>query len=171
MPTKDYAQTMAKYNTWQNESLVTAANTLSSAERRMERGAFFGSIEKTLSHILWGDRIWMHRFAGTPAPDGGILESTSLVTDWDGYRAARAAFDRTILDWTKDVAKEWFDGDLSWYSGAMKREISKPKSLLIVHFFNHQTHHRGQVHAMLTAAGAKPTDTDIPFMPDQFFAL
>jgi uncharacterized damage-inducible protein DinB len=60
-------------------------------------------------------------------------------------------------------------GELSWYSAAMQTEIRRPRWALIVHFFNHGTHHRGQVHGMLTAAGARPTDTDLPFMPAEHY--
>src|SRR5262245_63958924 len=73
-----YVQCMARYNRWQNENLYGAADMLSDAERRRDRGAFFGSIHATLNHLLWADRIWMSRLAGTPSPDGGIPESVSL---------------------------------------------------------------------------------------------
>jgi uncharacterized damage-inducible protein DinB len=69
------------------------------------------------------------------------------------------------------VPQAWFDGDLTWFSGAMGKQMSKSKMLLVPHFFNHQTHHRGQIHAMLTAAGVKPGATDLAFMPDQYFEL
>lgn len=171
MPDKNYAIMMARYNLWQNENLVGAASGLDSPARQAERGAFFGSIEKTFAHILWGDRIWLSRFAGTDAPQGGICDSTTIYQDWDTFCTTRAAFDRQILDWAHAVDPAWFAGDLSWYSGAVGRQLSKPKSLLVLQLFNHQTHHRGQIHAMLTAAGAKPGDTDIPFMPSQFETL
>lgn len=168
MPNKEYALTMARYNLWQNESLTKAASTLSYDDRQANRGAFFGSIQQTFSHVLWGDQVWMSRFAGTKAPEGGIPESAELVQDWDEFRAARAQFDKVILDWAHNVELEWFEGDLSWFSGALGRDITKPKTTLVIQLFNHQTHHRGQIHAMLTAAGAKPGDTDVPFMPEPF---
>ena len=61
----EFVRTMARYNRWQNRSLYAAADTLSSEERRKDRGAFFGSIEGTLNHLLWGDMMWLHRFAET----------------------------------------------------------------------------------------------------------
>ena len=64
----EYVRLMARYNSWQNGSLYRAADALSDAARREDRGAFFGSIHGTLSHILWGDRMWMNRFAGTERP-------------------------------------------------------------------------------------------------------
>ncbi len=160
-----YVQRMARYNRWQNESLYAAADTLSEEERRAERGAFFGSIHKTLSHLLWGDRIWMSRFAGTARPEGGIPGSVSLYPDWEGLKRERVAFDEVIIDWSGRVDPQWLLGDLTWMSGATGRELTRPVWSLVAHMFNHQTHHRGQVHCMLTQAGAKPADTDLMILP------
>lgn len=171
MSDREYVLTMARYNMWQNESLLAAANGLPPNERERDRGAFFGSIQKTLSHIFWGDMIWMHRFAETPAPDGNITDSTAFIRTWEQYLVDRPAFDRTILEWAHNVALQWFEGELSWYSGAIGKELTRPRKTLTIQLFNHQTHHRGQVHAMLTAAGAKPEDTDIPFMPERFLEM
>lgn len=162
-----YIQTMARYTVWQNNSLITAANTLSDAERNKQRGAFFGSIQGTMNHLLWGDRIWMHRFSGSAQPDmASIPESIDETNSWASYCADRAEMDVTITDWAKNLDASWLEGDLSWFSGAVNRTVNKPKQTLVVHMFNHGTHHRGQIHAMLTAAGASPDDTDLPFMPD-----
>ena len=160
-----YVQRLARYNRWQNENLYGVADTLSDAERRRERGAFFGSIHGTLSHLLWADRIWMSRFAGTPRPAGGIPESVSLYGDWGELKRERAAFDGVIVDWAERLADDAVAGDLTWFSNAVKAEVSRPKWLLLTHMFNHQTHHRGQVHCMLTQAGGKPGDTDLFIMP------
>jgi uncharacterized damage-inducible protein DinB len=161
-----YVQRMARYNRWQNASLYGVADGLSDAERRRERGAFFGSVHKTLSHLLWGDRIWMSRFTDLPRPAGGIAESVSLYADWDGMKRERAAFDQTMIAWADRIDTSWLAGDLTWFSGAAKRELTKPKWLLVTHMFNHQTHHRGQVHCMLTQAGGKPQDTDLPILAE-----
>ena len=161
MITPDYVRLMARYNSWQNTSLHGAADALSDAARREERGAFFGSIHGTLSHILWGDRMWMNRFAGTERPTETIATSPTMVAEWEALKAARAEFDKVIEDWAASVDRDWLGRDLTWFSGAVNREITKPAPFLVMHFFNHQTHHRGQVHAMLTAAGARPGDTDL----------
>ena len=171
MPDRDYVLMMARYNLWQNESMLAAADGLTPAEREQDRGAFFGSIQKTLSHLFWGDRIWMSRFAGTPALTVDGSQSTQLIENWDQFLADRKDFDRQILQWAHVVTTDWFEGDLTWYSGGLGREFTKPKTTLVIQFFNHQTHHRGQIHAMLTAAGAKPEDTDIPFMPERFLDM
>ena len=156
-----YVRTMARYNAWQNESLLTAASTLDDAARRQDRGAFFKSIHGTLCHLLWADQMWLSRFAGTPKPTLRIHESGNLIAEWTDLVAQRRAFDSTITEWASGLSPEWLAGDLVWFSGATQREMRKPRALLVVHLFNHQTHHRGQVHAMLTAAGAKPDDTDL----------
>jgi len=161
-----YVQTMARYGAWQNESLEAAADTLSDAQRRQDRGGFFGSIFGTLNHLLWGDRIWMSRFARTDAPRmDSIARSVGETKDWIDYRAARDAMDQTVLGWAEGLDAAWLASDLSWFSGAAQRDVTKPKAMLVMHFFNHATHHRGQVHAMLTAAGAAPDDTDLFLLP------
>jgi uncharacterized damage-inducible protein DinB len=163
---KAYVQRMARYNRWQNQNLYGVADRLSDDERRRERGAFFGSIHKTLSHLLWGDRIWMSRLTDVPSPGVGIPQSVSLYPDWDVLRRERATFDDRIIDWADRLDEASLEGDLTWHSAVTKREMSKPKWLLVTHMFNHQTHHRGQVHCMLTQAGGKPHDTDLAFMPE-----
>jgi len=161
-----YVQRMARYNRWQNENLYGIADRLSVGERQRERGAFFGSIQKTLHHLLWGDQIWMCRFTDMPKPEGGIPESVALYADWERLKTERAAFDRKILDWASTVEPDWLAADQTYFSGAVGREVTKPRWVLVTHMFNHQTHHRGQVHCMLTQADGRPSDTDLPFMPE-----
>ena len=168
MPSKEYVLTMAKYNHWQNENLTQAADSVNDEQRRLDRGVFFGSIQRTFSHILWADELWISRFVGTNAPTGGIQESTEFFNDWADFKIERDRFDKVILEWAHKVEHDWFAGDLNWFSGALNRDVTKPKSVLSVQLFNHQTHHRGQIHAMLTAAGCKPGDTDVPFMPEHY---
>jgi uncharacterized damage-inducible protein DinB len=161
-----YVQRMSRYNRWQNENLYDVADHLSDGERRRERGAFFGSIHNTLSHLLWADRVWMSRFAGWPKPEGGIPQSVSLFPEWEILKAERKDSDAGLIDWTDTLDPAWLKGDMTWFSGAINREVTKPRWQLLAHFFNHQTHHRGQVHAMLTQAGGKPHDTDLFVMPE-----
>jgi uncharacterized damage-inducible protein DinB len=166
--TPAHAQLMACYNTWQNLSLYTAADTLSDAHRKMNRGAFWNSIHSTLNHLLWGDEQWMSRFANWPAPTGhNIPAMLDGNGDWATLKAARQTFDAKIEAWADDLTDEWLAAEVTWYSGAAGRELSKPAWLLVTHFFNHETHHRGQVHVMLTQAGAKPDDTDLFLTPGQ----
>lgn len=161
-----FCQTMARYNAWQNGSLIAAANDLTEDALKKFRGAFFGSIQQTFSHLLWADTIWMSRFDNWDAPAGGIPESARFVEYWDMLTDLRADADLMIRNWADSLGPEALDGTLSWYSGALKSEVARPLEECVMHFFNHQTHHRGQIHAMLTAAGAKPGDTDLFAMPE-----
>ena len=169
MITPAHAQTMARYNRWQNQSIYGAADRLPDVERKRSRGAFFESVHGTLSHILFGDQIWLHRFTKTsPAPKAkSIAESVTAIPDWTELKAERITFDEMIIAWTDAMTPADLEGELSWYSAAMGRDVTKPRWLLVTHMFNHQTHHRGQVHCLLTQNGLKMTDTDMPFMPDE----
>ncbi|TRW95774.1 damage-inducible protein DinB [Paracoccus sp. M683] len=166
MSNPEYVRLMARYNLWQNDNLISAADRLDDDARRADRGAFFGSIEATFSHLLWADRVWLGRFTGEGLPPGGIPQSTALIEEWGSFRQQRMLMDRRILDWADHLQPDWFQGEIGWHSGALGRHITRPKTELAVQMFNHQTHHRGQIHAMLTAAGMRPADTDVPFMPE-----
>lgn len=163
----EYVRTMARYNTWQNRSVYAAADAIGEDERRRDRGAFFGSVHATLSHLIWGDHVWMARFDGWPKPRAGsIAETATWVDDWSELTSKRRITDARIVRWAEHLGTDDLAGDDTWWSRAVEREVTRPRWLLVTHFFNHQAHHRGQVHAMLTAAGARPEDTDLPFMPD-----
>jgi uncharacterized damage-inducible protein DinB len=161
MITPAYIRTMAAYNAEMNRRLYGAAARLSDAERQQPRGAFWGSIHGTLTHILWGDQQWMSRFDGWPKPTTPIKQSAGMIEDFGALGAERETADAAISRWASKVDDAWLARDLTWFSGAANREVTAPLQLLVTHFFNHQTHHRGQVHAMLTAAGQETGDTDL----------
>ena len=115
--------------------------------------------------LLWADFFWMSRLSDWEAPGTGIAGSMDFGGDWEGYKARRAEADARLEAWAAGLRDEDLAGDLAWYSGALGREVTRPKALCVLHMLNHQTHHRGQVHAMLTAAGARPGDTDLFAMP------
>jgi uncharacterized damage-inducible protein DinB len=161
MITPAYVRTMAAYSAEMNRRLYGAAARLLDDERRASRGAFWGSIHGTLTHILWGDRQWMSRFDNWPKPDTPIKQSAQMVDGFAELTDAREQADGDIIRWAHKVDDAWLDDNMVWFSGAANREIRAPKGLLVSHFFNHQTHHRGQAHAMLTAAGQETGDTDL----------
>jgi uncharacterized damage-inducible protein DinB len=107
----------------------------------------------------------MHRFAGTEKLPGRIKESIGHYPDWNDLKREREKFDEVILHWAQALDPHWLKGDLTWFSGAAQKEITRPRELLVTHFFNHQTHHRGQVHCMITQCGIRPGDTDLTIMP------
>jgi uncharacterized damage-inducible protein DinB len=165
-----WCRMMAAYNAEMNRRLYAAADTLDDATRRADGGAFWGSIHGTLSHLLWGDTTWMGRFDGWDPPGVAMKDSPRLVEDWAALRSARVAADARIAQWAEGLTEQRLGESLTWFSGAVGRELTMPLWVLVGHVFNHQTHHRGQAHALITRAGARPGDTDLPFILD-FAAL
>jgi uncharacterized damage-inducible protein DinB len=161
MITPAYARTMAAYNSEMNRRLYAAADSLPEQDRRADRGAFWKSIHGTLNHLVWGDQMWMSRFAGWPKPTVLQADSAGMIEDWEALTDARFAADRGIESWTAQLDATWLEADLVWFSGSVKAERRAPRGFLVAHFFNHQTHHRGQAHALITACEAKTGDTDL----------
>lgn len=153
---KSLLEMLAAYNMWVNRRLFDAAAQLSDADYRADRGAFFGSLHGTLNHLLVGDRIWMHRFTGTgEAPDR--LDAI-LYEDFAPLRAARGAEDARIRDYVGALTAADLAGTIRYRTTRSPTEIEQQLAPLLVHFFNHQTHHRGQAHCLLTEiAGAAPS--------------
>ncbi len=164
MITPGYVQTMAAYNAEMNRRTYAAAARLDDTERRADRGAFWGSIHATLSHVLWADRIWMARFGVGEPPAVPITQSGRLVENFEELAALRAAEDGSISGWTRALEQADLEGDLSYFSAVLQRRMVKTRAICVVHLFNHQTHHRGQVHALLTARGEDTGATDLPFV-------
>jgi uncharacterized damage-inducible protein DinB len=160
----DFVRRMARYNRWQNENLYGAADGLTDEERQRERGAFFGSIHRTLCHLLWADQTWMSRFRGSPPP-APFADLAAGHREWAVLKSRRSDLDAEIVGWADGLAADWLAGIHSHFSPSLGRAMSAPRWTLVSHFFNHQTHHRGQVHCLLTQAGMKPADTDLPMMP------
>jgi len=169
MITPAYCHQMARYNAWQNQLLAVSLGELSDQDLRADRGAFFGSLFRTVNHLLWGDTLWISRFddgVGPAESDLSKTDTTDTTSSLIQWQAERQSTDKRFVDWAEQVSQEDLEGDLTWFSGSIQRDISKPKALCIVQMFNHQTHHRGQVHAMLGAANAPMYVTDLPFMPE-----
>ncbi len=159
--TPSFVWTMAAYNAEMNRRIYGAAARIPDADRRKDRGAFWGSLHGTLCHLLWGDRMWMSRFDGWAKLDVIQKDSATLVADFDELWRERVAADDNISDWAGRVTEDWLAADQVWFSASVQRELRQPRSLLVTHFFNHQTHHRGQAHAIITACGEKTGDTDL----------
>lgn len=164
---QDYVRVMAQYNSWQNKQLMPVLKAMDQKDLAQDRGAFFGSILATANHLLWGDMMWMSRFdASITAPAVNAAQSTQMHPNIDAWGAERVRMDGLIQSWADGVTAENLIGDLTYFSGTAGREITAPLASSIVHFFNHQTHHRGQIHAMLTAAGQKAPVSDLILMPE-----
>lgn len=160
----EYVKTMAAYNAELNRRVYGAARRLPDEVRKADRGLFWKSIHGTLSHLYWADRMWLSRFGAAKAPDVPIAASSAMVEDFDDLWMQRQGLDAQIIAWGACITLAELEGELRWFSGAVGREMIKPKALCVMQIFNHQTHHRGQAHAALTALGESTGDTDLPFV-------
>jgi len=154
----DVVRLLARYNRHANERLYAACAALSDEERKRDRGAFFRSIHGTLNHILIGDRNWLARFRGGVAPSTGL--DAILYEDFFELRAAREIEDDRLEAFARDVTPAFLAGSIRYVNNE-GRDLEDPTDLLVLHLFNHQTHHRGQVHDMLSQAGAKTPVLDM----------
>ncbi|SEB77727.1 Uncharacterized damage-inducible protein DinB (forms a four-helix bundle) [Pseudomonas saponiphila] len=161
---------MARYNQWMNAKLYHAAMTLPEAQIVLDRQAFFRSILGTLNHLLAGDTIWLKRFAQHPARFAALapLQQVALPRDLKSLLfpnlnrlwQQRQWLDQLILDFSQSLSEADLDSSLH-YANTKGVAAERNFHALLVHFFNHQTHHRGQASTLLTQAGVDVGDTDL----------
>lgn len=167
----DQYRFLARYNAWFNQRLYDACEQLSEPERQRGRAAFFGSLQATLEHILWGDKVWLARFAAQgvdfPMLGGGLLDlPASAANDrvlhlgWAELRRQRQALDAAIEEWTAQMPPG-FALSVMQYANTQGVQRAHPAWQALTHFFNHQTHHRGQATALLMQAGVDVGVTDL----------
>jgi uncharacterized damage-inducible protein DinB len=157
-PMQDHFRTFAHYNRWANRRLLDAVASLSDAEFRRELGAFFGSLRGTLNHVLVADRIWLHRLTGE-GPTHARLDEI-VHDDLPSLREARAAEDERIIRVVDGLGADRLAGTFSYHN--MKGQAFEQKlATVLSHIFNHQTHHRGQAHVLLTQLGHPGPELDL----------
>jgi uncharacterized damage-inducible protein DinB len=156
---KSHFSMFAAYNAWANAQLYNAAARLADEDYRLDRGAFFKSVHGTLNHILVADRIWMKRFTGEG--DAPSRLDTILYDDFELLHVAREVEDRRIVQWIDDLLPEAFSGRFTYTTVTDMRTVSQRIAPALAHFFNHQTHHRGQVHTLLTGLGEDAPALDL----------
>ncbi len=161
---------LATYNQWMNRKVYEAASQLTDAQLAADRHAFFGSILGTLNHLALGDTVWLKRFAQHPAGFAALAPLSAIATPTDLKKLAfanirelaalRTWLDQLIIDWAQRLNEPDLDHHLN-YCNMRGVPNTKPFFGLLVHFFNHQTHHRGQATTLLTQAGVDVGDTDL----------
>ena len=151
-------QMLARYNTLANCKLYDVCSQLCEEEIKQIRPAFFKSIHGTLNHILVGDRIWMGRFTGKEMPSTGL--DAILYDDFEELRKIRVLEDEGIENFMSNLNQDFLTGTIS-YVNNQDKVYTDPVDLLLSHFFNHQTHHRGQIHDMLTQTEIAPPVLDM----------
>lgn len=168
--TPQIASLMAEYNRSMNERMYEAAATLDAATLAADKGAFFGSILGTLNHIAAADTIWLHRFARHEAPFSSLRAlskfpqpstlTQSLAPDLEGLRGYRHELDSLIERWVAELTPEHLSANIA-YANMAGVKSSRSFGALLQHFFNHQTHHRGQVSTLLFQSGVDVGVTDL----------
>ncbi|MDZ5696305.1 DinB family protein [Chelativorans sp. M5D2P16] len=156
---KRHFEMMAAYNRWANGILYDAAAGLEPEEYTRDVGAFFRSMMGTLNHILVADRIWMQRFTGegnAPASLDAIVHSALPA-----LRLAREAEDARIIEWIAGLDEKGLQGRFTYVTVVNPRTVSQRLAPALTHLFNHQTHHRGQAHMILSVLGAEPPALDL----------
>lgn len=166
----EYIQKMAEYNRFMNDKLLQAASQLPADILLANKGAYFGSILGTLNHVLVGDLLWLHRFkhhstaytaldALTSFPVPTALDQV-LYNNLADFKAARQKLDTSIQAWINQIIPEDLQRALQYKR--VNGEVNKKYfSGLIMHFFNHQTHHRGQATTLFSQAGIDVGPTDL----------
>ena len=156
---KRHFMMFAAYNRWANGRIYDAASDLLDEEFSRDVGAFFGSMMGTLNHILVADRIWMKRFTG----EGDALAELNAIIhrSLPALRVAREAEDKRIVDWIENLTDKDVSGRFTYLTVTDMRTISQRLSPALGHFFNHQTHHRGQAHMILTVLGRASVGLDL----------
>ncbi|MBP2547364.1 putative damage-inducible protein DinB [Neorhizobium galegae] len=157
----DHFRMFADYNRWANARLYEACATLSDAEFRADKGAFFRSAAGTLNHLLVADRIWLRRFTGQGSAPTSL--DAPLYETFADLRAARAIEDQRIIDWVDTLSGADLAATISYSPVSMPGKVELPLGPLLSHVFNHQTHHRGQVHTILTALGQPSLTLDLVY--------
>lgn len=158
-----YFDLLARYNAWANERLYDACARLEDTAYRAPRPSFFGSIHATLNHILVGDRLWMSRIEGAPL-DHALNQI--LYEDFAELRAARRAQDAGFIRLVEGLPAERLDESLD-YANTKGVRFRTPLRLVLGHIVNHQTHHRGQVHDMLSQTPVPPPELDLIYFVRQ----
>jgi uncharacterized damage-inducible protein DinB len=148
----------ARYNRLANEALYAVCAGLSGAEYRRNLGAFFGSVHGTLNHLLLGDQIWMARLEGGTSPSTNL--DAILFEKFEALREAREHMDRHIERFFSDLPAGFEQRNVRYINNA-GFDSEDPLAVILPHFFNHQTHHRAQVHTLLSQLGHKPPVLDL----------
>lgn len=154
----DHFRRMATYNERANRILYDVCAELTIVERIKPRSSFFGSIHATLNHILVGDELWMTRLEGGQAPS--IPLDTVLHEEFSDLRKARVIMDTRITDFMAELTDRQLTGTLDYINNAGERHFD-PIAVAFTQLFNHQTHHRGQVHGMLSQTNVAPPPLDL----------
>ena len=153
-------QMFAGYNAWANHRLHAACALLDEGDYKLDRGAFFGSIHGSLNHLMVTDRMWLARLRGETLPPHGL--DAVVFNDLATLREARTHEDASLSTHVAGLTNAQLAAPFRWTRAADGTVVTQPLWAMLAHLFNHQTHHRGQVHGLLSQAGIDPPSLDLP---------
>jgi len=159
----DVFKTMAEYNRWMNERLYAVCAEIPDEERKRDAHAFFKSIHGTLNHLLVGDKLWLGRFLDDPFPVESLDQE--LYADFDAMRAERVRTDGVVIEFTNSLDEAAVERKFRFTTMVDPAERTYIFRHVLQHFFNHQTHHRGQLTTLISQAGYAPGVTDLMWLP------
>jgi len=157
----DHLCRMAHYNRWANQKLYGACGRLSDEAYHAERKMFFGSIHGTLNHLLIGDQLWLARIEGRSQPAVTLYDRP--YDELPTLKAARDQEDQHMIDLTESYADADLSAIINYRMVTKPDDVSTPLHLCWLHLFNHQTHHRGQIHDQLSQTDVAPPPLDLIF--------
>lgn len=156
---RQHLRRMARYNRWANQRLIEACAALHEADYLAEGKMFFGSIHGTLNHLLVANRLWLARILGEPSPK--LKLDDRPFADLSALKHACAEQDRVMIDLTESYADDDLEHDIGYRTVTQPQDMTTPLHLCWLHLFNHQTHHRGQIHDQLMQTPAAPPSLDL----------
>ncbi|OGR36012.1 MAG: hypothetical protein A2051_12735 [Desulfovibrionales bacterium GWA2_65_9] len=152
--------TQARANAWANELLYAELTKLSPEQFAQPFGVNFGSILGLANHTILADQAWLQRLSGEGQPV--TPDTFAAATDFAALRMMREAEDARIVAFADNLDPARL-GEVLHYANLKGEPRSEPFALCLAHFFNHQTFHRGQMHALLGVLGFSPPDLDLIF--------
>ena len=150
---------MAAYNAWANERLFGAAAEIDEEIYRRDVGAFFGSLHNTLSHFYVTDVLWMARFRGESGPAWSLDHVPHYSRK--ALAARRKMLDSDICGYVMSITNGVLDSEFTYHRVSHPAPVTQRRREALTHFFNHQTHHRGQAHTILSISGHPPPPLDL----------
>jgi len=157
---------MARYNQWANIRLLEDLASMDENILQSPTGANHASIMGILNHLLLADEAWLHRFTGKGrSPESLDAIRHDLMSE---FTTARQTLDKRIVGFVVGLGKV-DDAFILDYTNTRGDQKSGNMNELLAHFFNHQTHHRGQIHSLAAHQGAEMRDLDLLYFPGASF--
>lgn len=159
-------RTFARYNSWMNQHLLASCSVLRDDARKKPLPVPFGSLHGLWNHLLVADSLWLSRFEQTPLPFEFRGLDMELYADWNELVIARSALDQRISEFAQSLTEERLNTTLKWQPATRPDAQEKPFWMVMAHFWNHHTHHRGQITGAMETLGLDCGVTDLLALPD-----